>query len=69
MAAGNLPPAKFFIFVEIFYSKNTFCLLKDILIRQTGKRTIVLFPVCFGEPSGIRTPDTLIKSQVLCQLS
>ena len=23
----------------------------------------------FGEPSGIRTPDTLIKSQVLCQLS
>ena len=22
-----------------------------------------------GEPSGIRTPDTLIKSQVLCQLS
>ena len=23
----------------------------------------------FGDPSGIRTPDTLIKSQVLCQLS
>ena len=22
-----------------------------------------------GDPSGIRTPDTLIKSQVLCQLS
>ena len=23
----------------------------------------------FGDPSGIRTQDTLIKSQVLCQLS
>ena len=23
----------------------------------------------FGDPSEIRTPDTLIKSQVLCQLS
>ena len=23
----------------------------------------------FGDPSGIRTPDTLIKSQVLCRLS
>ncbi len=23
----------------------------------------------FGDPSAIRTPDTLIKSQVLCQLS
>ena len=25
--------------------------------------------VLAGDPSGIRTPDTLIKSQVLCQLS
>ena len=28
------------------------------------------FGVClFGTPSGVRTLDTLIKSQVLCQLS
>lgn len=26
-------------------------------------------PFLFGDPPGIRTPDTLIKSQVLCQLS
>ena len=24
---------------------------------------------CFGDPAGIRTPDTLLKRQVLCQLS
>ena len=34
--------------------------------RKKGSTTAVLL---FGEPSGIRTPDTLIKSQVLYQLS
>ena len=25
--------------------------------------------LCFGDPAGIRTPDTLLKRQVLCRLS
>ncbi len=28
-----------------------------------------LFDVVFGDPSENRTPDTMIKSHVLCQLS
>ena len=25
--------------------------------------------ICYGDPAGIRTPDTLLKRQVLCRLS
>ena len=34
---------------------------------EYGKEGFLL--IIFGEPSGTRTPDTLIKSQVLYQLS
>ncbi len=40
--------------------------------RRFTKKAVHILTECvllFGEPSGIRTPDTLIKSQVLCQLS
>ena len=45
-----------------FYAIGTVCVQKNTENRY-------LSPVFTGEPSGIRTPDTLIKSQVLCQLS
>ena len=34
-----------------------------------NERTPLTSGVPSGDPSEIRTPDTLIKSQVLCQLS
>ena len=36
---------------------------------EKQSRTEVGFCAAVGDPSEIRTPDTLIKSQVLCQLS
>ncbi len=33
------------------------------------KQAVILLITAVGDPSEIRTPDTLIKSQVLCQLS
>ena len=38
-------------------------------IVHQSKRDACRHPSYFGEPSGIRTPDPLIKSQMLCQLS
>ena len=37
--------------------------------KHKKRKKHVPLPLAFGDPSGIRTPDTLIKSQVLCQLS
>ena len=47
-------------------------LLRSSLLRLLRKEKTRLPDgslVFFGDPSEIRTPDTLIKSQVLCQLS
>jgi hypothetical protein len=38
-----------------------------LIIKKTSRQRISSAAV--GDPSEIRTPDTLIKSQVLCQLS
>ena len=43
------------------------CFRKVLEIKKEQPRR--LSGVVRGDPSGIRTPDTLIKSQVLCQLS
>ena len=45
--------------------------LENMMFLQKSKtRSNAVFKrVSFGDPSEIRTPDTLIKSQVLCQLS
>ena len=43
------------------------CYLQQIIIKLKPQRLYTLR--LYGDPSEIRTPDTLIKSQVLCQLS
>ena len=43
--------------------KNLFFLKKETPLKRS------VYAVFRGEPSEIRTPDNLIKSQVLCQLS
>ena len=43
--------------------------LDNIGKYKKRRATYLLRGVLFGEPSGIRTPDTLIKSQVLYRLS
>ena len=36
---------------------------------ESGTSSVPEAPDSFGGPSGTRTPDPLIKSQLLCQLS
>ena len=39
-------------------------------VDATGFSPVASIPFCFyGDPAGIRTPDTLLKRQVLCLLS
>ena len=52
--------------VQSFYLNITNPFTVSLYTKQ--KRPELLFR-SFGDPSEIRTPDTLIKSQVLCQLS
>ena len=44
---------------------------QDRLLKPLGHLSIYEFYILIklGDPSEIRTPDTLIKSQVLCRLS
>ena len=42
---------------------------KPLRVRRTGALLCKAPPQQFDDPSGIRTPDTLIKSQVLYRLS
>ena len=39
------------------------------IMEAKNKKNQTMFEKKNGDPSEIRTPDTLIKSQVLCQLS
>ena len=43
--------------------------LKYLILKIVNKKRMVEKPSFFGDPSGNRTPDTMIKSHVLCQLS
>ena len=38
-------------------------------VKVTKKEVILLDDLFFGDPLEIRTPDTLLKRQVLCRLS
>ena len=42
---------------------------KMTIRKQKSSKLYSFELVVSGGPSGVRTPDTLIKSQVLCQLS
>ena len=42
---------------------------EPLKLTQKIKTDRLTYPFLFGTPSGVRTLDTLIKSQVLCQLS
>ena len=41
----------------------------EYLVNQKYSEIFVISEYFFGASSGIRTPDTLLKRQVLCQLS
>ena len=41
------------------------CITRETKKKDTCKASVLLF----GDPSEARTPDTLLKRQVLCQLS
>ena len=61
--------AAHFIAEGCFISAGVLMFPKGTLHSPNKKGLAFASPFLFGDPSGIRTPDTLIKSQVLYRLS
>jgi hypothetical protein len=57
-----------FLWIENYPNNTERGSNKGVCSRAT-KNPVTFEITGFGEPSAIRTPDTLIKSQVLCRLS
>ena len=55
--------------IEKFRSREIWCPWVQIHLKHENRAHAKRRRLCFGAPAGIRTPDTLLKRQVLCRLS
>ncbi len=42
---------------------------KVLVLQKKSRESVWILDFSSGDPAGIRTPDTLLKRQVLCRLS
>ena len=54
---------------EILHNGASSSIAKKFIKQNSLHNRATMQAICCGDPAGIRTPDTLLKRQVLCRLS